>query len=122
LPLVEVAAQVGYSDQSHFTSTFSKMTSVTPRRYRNATSMKASRACLEQAKTGTVREVSLRSKSAERSSDSRFPVCIPCRNRALSVSDFALRLCHAPAEETAPMKLNVIASRAPLMSLRYDKA
>ena len=39
LPLVEVAAQVGYSDQSHFTSTFSKMTSVTPRRYRNATSV-----------------------------------------------------------------------------------
>jgi len=39
LPLVEVAAQVGYSDQSHFTSTFSKITSVSPRRYRNATSV-----------------------------------------------------------------------------------
>jgi AraC-like DNA-binding protein len=38
LPLVEVAAQVGYADQSHFTSTFRKMTSVTPRGYRNATS------------------------------------------------------------------------------------
>jgi AraC-like DNA-binding protein len=39
LPLVEVAAQVGFSDQSHFTSTFCKMTSLTPRHYRNATSV-----------------------------------------------------------------------------------
>jgi AraC-like DNA-binding protein len=37
LPLAEVAAQVGFADQSHFTSTFKKATSMTPRSYRNAT-------------------------------------------------------------------------------------
>jgi AraC-like DNA-binding protein len=38
LPLVEVAARVGFADQSHFTSTFRKITSMTPRSYRNAKS------------------------------------------------------------------------------------
>jgi AraC-like DNA-binding protein len=38
LPLAEVAAQSGFADQSHFTSTFRKTTSMTPRSYRNATS------------------------------------------------------------------------------------
>ena len=37
LPLAEVAARVGFADQSHFTSTFRKATSMTPRSYRNAT-------------------------------------------------------------------------------------
>jgi AraC-like DNA-binding protein len=37
LPLAEVAAQVGFADQSHFTSTFRRSTSMTPRSYRNAT-------------------------------------------------------------------------------------
>jgi AraC-like DNA-binding protein len=37
LPLAEVAARVGFADQSHFTSTFRKTTSMTPRSYRNAT-------------------------------------------------------------------------------------
>ncbi len=38
LPLAEVAAQAGFADQSHFTSTFRRTTSMTPRGYRNATS------------------------------------------------------------------------------------
>jgi AraC-like DNA-binding protein len=38
LPLVEVAARVGFADQSHFSSIFRRMTSMTPRRYRNAMS------------------------------------------------------------------------------------
>jgi AraC-like DNA-binding protein len=38
LPLAEVAAQSGFADQSHFTSTFRRTTSMTPRSYRNATS------------------------------------------------------------------------------------
>jgi AraC-like DNA-binding protein len=37
-PLAEVAAQVGFADQSHFTSTFRRTTSMTPLRYRNASS------------------------------------------------------------------------------------
>jgi AraC-like DNA-binding protein len=37
LTLVEVAAQVGFTDQSHFTTIFRRVTSVTPRSYRNAT-------------------------------------------------------------------------------------
>jgi AraC-like DNA-binding protein len=37
LPLAEVAAQVGFADQSHFSSTFRRTTSITPRNYRNAT-------------------------------------------------------------------------------------
>jgi len=37
LPLVEVAAQVGFADQSHFTAAFRQATSMTPRIYRNAT-------------------------------------------------------------------------------------
>ena len=36
LPLVEVAAQVGFADQSHFTAAFRRATSMTPRNYRNA--------------------------------------------------------------------------------------
>jgi AraC-like DNA-binding protein len=36
LPLAEVAARVGFADQSHFTSIFRRMTSMTPRSYRNA--------------------------------------------------------------------------------------
>jgi AraC-like DNA-binding protein len=39
LPLVEVAAQAGFANQSHFGSTFRKVTSMTPRRFRNATSI-----------------------------------------------------------------------------------
>jgi AraC-like DNA-binding protein len=39
LPLVEVAAQVGFADQSHLGSTFRKVTSMTPRGFRNATSI-----------------------------------------------------------------------------------
>ena len=37
LPLAEVAAQVGFADQSHFSSTFRRTTAMTPRSYRNAT-------------------------------------------------------------------------------------
>jgi AraC-like DNA-binding protein len=37
MPLAEVAAQVGFADQSHFSSTFRRATSMTPRSYRNAT-------------------------------------------------------------------------------------
>lgn len=37
LPLAEVAAQVGFADQSHFSSTFRRTTSMTPRNYRNST-------------------------------------------------------------------------------------
>ena len=37
LPLAEVAAQVGFADQSHFTSAFRRTTAMTPRTYRNAT-------------------------------------------------------------------------------------
>jgi sigma-54 dependent transcriptional regulator, acetoin dehydrogenase operon transcriptional activator AcoR len=37
IPLVEVAAQVGFTDQSHFTTAFRRVTSMTPRSYRNAT-------------------------------------------------------------------------------------
>jgi AraC-like DNA-binding protein len=36
LPIIEVAARVGFLDQSHFTTTFRKLTSMTPRVYRNA--------------------------------------------------------------------------------------
>ena len=39
LPLAEVAAQTGFADQSHFTSTFRRKTSMTPRSYRNATAV-----------------------------------------------------------------------------------
>jgi AraC family transcriptional regulator len=39
LPLVEVAAQAGFANQSHFGSTFRKVTSMTPRGFRNATSI-----------------------------------------------------------------------------------
>ena len=39
LPLVEIAAQAGFADQSHFGSTFRKVTSMTPRVFRNATSI-----------------------------------------------------------------------------------
>ncbi len=38
LPLTEIAAQVGFADQSHFTATFRRATSTTPRNYRNANS------------------------------------------------------------------------------------
>jgi AraC-like DNA-binding protein len=37
LPLAVVAAQLGFADQSHFTSAFRKTTSMTPRNYRNVT-------------------------------------------------------------------------------------
>lgn len=36
LPLVEVAARVGFSDQSQFTNNFRTLTSMTPKKYRNA--------------------------------------------------------------------------------------
>ncbi len=36
LPIIEVAVRVGFVDQSHFTTTFRKLTSMTPRIYRNA--------------------------------------------------------------------------------------
>jgi len=36
LPIIDVAVRVGFVDQSHFTTTFRKMTSMTPRIYRNA--------------------------------------------------------------------------------------
>jgi AraC-like DNA-binding protein len=36
LPLAQVAVQVGFADQSHFTVAFRKATSMTPRMYRNA--------------------------------------------------------------------------------------
>jgi hypothetical protein len=36
LPLVEIAARVGFSDQSQFTNNFRKFTSVTPKAYRTA--------------------------------------------------------------------------------------
>jgi AraC family transcriptional regulator len=36
LPIVDVAAKVGFADQSHFTTTFRKLTSTTPREFRNA--------------------------------------------------------------------------------------
>jgi sigma-54 dependent transcriptional regulator, acetoin dehydrogenase operon transcriptional activator AcoR len=36
LPIIDVAARVGFVDQSHFTTTFRKCTSMTPRIYRNA--------------------------------------------------------------------------------------
>jgi len=39
LPLADVAAQVGFADQSHFTTTFRMATSMTPRSYRMATSV-----------------------------------------------------------------------------------
>jgi AraC-like DNA-binding protein len=35
LPIIDVAVQVGFMDQSHFTTTFRKLTSMTPRIYRN---------------------------------------------------------------------------------------
>jgi AraC-like DNA-binding protein len=35
LPLIEVAAHVGYADQSHFATAFRQATSMTPRTYRN---------------------------------------------------------------------------------------
>jgi AraC-like DNA-binding protein len=37
LPLAEVAAQVGFADQSHFTAAFRRTTSMTPATYRNVT-------------------------------------------------------------------------------------
>jgi AraC-like DNA-binding protein len=37
LPLVQIALQVGFHDQSHFTVAFRRATSMTPRIYRNAT-------------------------------------------------------------------------------------
>lgn len=37
LPIIEVGARVGFADQSHFTTTFRKLTSMTPRAYRFAT-------------------------------------------------------------------------------------
>jgi len=37
LPLAQVAVQVGFADQSHFTVAFRRATSMTPRTYRNAT-------------------------------------------------------------------------------------
>jgi hypothetical protein len=36
LPIIEVAVQVDFLDQSHFTATFRKLSSMTPRVYRNA--------------------------------------------------------------------------------------
>jgi len=36
LPLVDIALQCGFQNQPHFTTVFKKMTSVTPRRWRNA--------------------------------------------------------------------------------------
>lgn len=36
LPLIDVARDVGFVDQSHFTSTFRKLTSMTPRHFRHA--------------------------------------------------------------------------------------
>jgi AraC-like DNA-binding protein len=36
LPIIDVAVRVGFVDQSHFTTTFRKLTSMTPRMYRNA--------------------------------------------------------------------------------------
>ena len=39
LPLAEVAARVGFADHSHFASTFRKVMSMTPRGFRNATSI-----------------------------------------------------------------------------------
>ena len=38
LPLAQVAMQVGFADQSHFTAAFRKATSMTPRNYRNSNS------------------------------------------------------------------------------------
>jgi transcriptional regulator of acetoin/glycerol metabolism len=35
LPIIDVAVRVGFVDQSHFTTTFRKLTSMTPRIYRN---------------------------------------------------------------------------------------
>jgi AraC-like DNA-binding protein len=37
LPLAEIAMQVGFADQSHFSTAFRRTTSMTPRSYRNAT-------------------------------------------------------------------------------------
>jgi AraC family transcriptional regulator len=39
LPLIEIAARLGFTDQSHFINTFRKMTAVTPRAYRNGASV-----------------------------------------------------------------------------------
>jgi len=36
LPLVDIALQCGFQNQPHFTTVFKKMTSATPRRWRNA--------------------------------------------------------------------------------------
>ena len=36
LPITEIAAAVGFADQAHFTTTFSRRTGMTPARYRNA--------------------------------------------------------------------------------------
>jgi sigma-54 dependent transcriptional regulator, acetoin dehydrogenase operon transcriptional activator AcoR len=36
LPIIDVAVRVGFGDQSHFTTTFRKFTSMTPRIYRNS--------------------------------------------------------------------------------------
>jgi len=48
LPLAQVAIQVGFADQSHFTVAFRKVTSMTPRTYRNATT-KGRRAQIDSA-------------------------------------------------------------------------
>ncbi len=37
LPLADMAAQLGFADQSHFTAAFRRRTSMTPRSYRNST-------------------------------------------------------------------------------------
>jgi AraC-like DNA-binding protein len=39
LPLVDVAGQAGFMDQSHFTTMFRKLTSMTPREFRNLASV-----------------------------------------------------------------------------------
>jgi len=39
VPLIEIAARLGFTDQSHFINTFRKMTAVTPRAYRNGASL-----------------------------------------------------------------------------------
>jgi AraC family transcriptional regulator len=34
LPIIEIAEQVGFSNQSHFTAQFRKLTGATPKQYR----------------------------------------------------------------------------------------
>jgi AraC-like DNA-binding protein len=38
VPLIEIAARLGFTDQSHFINTFRKMTAVTPKAYRDGAS------------------------------------------------------------------------------------